>query len=185
MKIKSTLYIFLIIILSSCGVILDTTKIYGTWELDKTEFYQYNPELSTYKIYRGKDDDTLDDELPLEGEFFGLHSKTITIEFKENQTFIITYVEADTDITKTLINEAFGEWSVNQYDNSIIITSISNEIDSGNFWVEGFTLENAWPMPTEATMELTIKAEQLDDNTVPLENGEFTFEIMKAFLIKQ
>lgn len=159
------LLIFLILLLSSCGVILDPLRLDGTWNLSEVEFYVYNPVLDSIKTLHSRNAESPDEDRPVISEFFGLEgSGTYIIIFdSRNKSFSVERKpntendRTDDDEAFEVVKEEFGSWSVNAYENSLSI-SINGDSGSGaTLWTKGFKIKNFWPMTNYQTLEILIQ----------------------------
>lgn len=159
------LLIFFILLISSCGVILDPLRIDGTWNLTEVEFYVYNPTLDSIKTLRSKNAENPDDDRPVISEYFGLDgSGTYTITFdSNNKSFSVQRKgnkensRTDDDELFTVVDDPFGSWSVNAFENSLSLSVTGDTTDDVKLWKKGFELNNFWPMSDYQTLEILVQ----------------------------
>ena len=171
------LYIFFTI--SSCGVILDTAKISGTWQLDYAEFYTYSKAVDSYKRYNSIADDNPTDINPVIGEFFCVTDReNFTIEFSESADKNIFKVNSIQDAsTDTIIDK--GEWKLNTFESSFEIYVPQNTTGSG-IWARGFKSVNYWPLKELNSLEIVLKKEDVGDFSVSLSDRDINPVYMKG-----
>lgn len=182
-------YLFTIIpiFFFSCGVILDdTTKLEGTWNFTQAEFYTYNPMLDSFKTYLGTNSSTLGFNTAYNGAFFCSTSDriyTMTFERSENEWSRFSIIDGSDDY---LVDKNRCNWKINSWDNTLEL-KISEATADNNFWKNGFTLKNYWPLTTNTTMELYIKASDvgLDYFSIDLSTDTIRAYSMKGFFTKQ
>ncbi len=182
-----TLIITFFSFIISCGVLLDTVRIEGEWELAGAEFYAYNSSIDTNYVYKGINKKTPSSTQPITAAFFGASE----LPNKGNYKFIINF-SADKririyDLTddenknteEDIVKVTKGKWNVDNYENTINLriyeddVTNDNLLSKNNFWRNGgFLIKNYWPMTSYTTLEITIKSEDigkqlyiyLDDN---------------------
>ncbi len=172
----------ILLLFLSCGAIVDDLRVIGIWNLQNVEFYTYNNELDSTKIYTGINKDYPDQNHPLMSSFFCETGKaSYSIEFDREYKFIIKK-----DNTSDIITETYSSWSVDNYNNSLDFEVKPGCLDANGFWLTGFRVINSWPMPNYQTLELTIKAGDLHQNyfLIDLSNDVIKVNSMKAIFIK-
>jgi len=171
------------LLFSGCGVVMDSTRLSGKWQLTDVNFYTTNSTLDTTNTYYGTDSATPGSKEPVFGEFFDDNTaqKTYVMEFREDNSFSVTASGVE------FLNSEKGEWYLNQYDNSLTVYVASNNTAVG-FWKSGFKIVNYWAMPDYNTLELTIKASDVGDRyfDVALLSGKnIRVVTMKGIFTKQ
>lgn len=166
--ISHSTLLFLVII--SCGVLLDATKLPGTWVLDDVEFYAHDPILDATKIYVGLDDQSPDPYHPIEAEFFCEKAEDFAESGKPKYKMVIDHTNNNFEIIRTTgttsvkllntegTNANITSISVDSYNNTIEYTVRKNDTAKG-FWRNPLKITNYWPMANYNTLELLIKAE--------------------------
>ena len=187
---KYSFIIMLVVIISlfiiaSCGSLLDSYNLLGTWTLSNVEFYVYNSNLDSIKTYTSTSNAEPDDEHPSIREFFNDKDMTgdeeYTIEFEDTDEELIIK-KGDSVI---IVDGPNGSWSVDSFENSISI-KIKQDGTSDNFWKKGFSFKNYWPLANYSTLELTIKAEDIGKSkfSVDLTNDTLDVDVMKGIFTK-
>lgn len=178
----SIAFVIVAIFLTSCGVILDNDIVTGTWKLIGVDFYQYNPTLDTYKIIKSGSSFN-GYKLNTNAFFFdNENSGAYKLELISNGTLELTREGAAVEL---LHRDHGHNWEVSSYESSLTLNIKRNTTALG-IWAEEFKLKKFWPMSTNKSLELYIKASELGRSsfTITLDSasGE-TIEVsaMKGF----
>ncbi len=185
---KIVLFLFVLLSLTSCGVILDTGKITGAWQLDSTEYYLYNEITDSYTTIFGSRDLSADENTPMIGDFFYSDSLSLIITFDNNGEFTISEKFTDTLKTNYIVNKPSGTWSIDSYENTISLV-VTEDIRSDyknkyNLWSTGLNLKKQWPLSDLISMELTITASDIGKDTIPINTTPFKAKSMKGYFKK-
>jgi len=188
------LLIFLVLLLSSCGVILDPLRIEGTWNLSEVEFYVYNPVLDSVKTLRSKNGETPGSETPVISEYFGLNGSgtyTITFDSKEKEFSVERKANTenkrtDDDSLFTVVDAPNGSWEVNSYENSLSLSINDDTTSDVKLWKKGFNIKNFWPMSDYQTLEILIQdGGSIGPLYVDLKNGKIRIHSMKGIFTRE
>lgn len=166
----------------SCGVILDTGKIIGTWELTKAEYFTYNSITDTYLITNGTEDTTPDINQPRLSGFFYTTYPLVTMVFSDSGEFSVT---ATKDTEKIVIVESIsGKWNLDTYNNVLTLSVTSDGTDNYGIWSTGFKFSNSWPLTTQENMQLYIKADDIGSKSIEVYETDIKAISIKGYFKK-
>ncbi|MBN2546318.1 MAG: hypothetical protein JXB50_11010 [Spirochaetes bacterium] len=178
MKKNIFLLIIIIIIFSffNCGVLLDTVRVEGEWELREAEFYAYNPAINANYTYIGRNKRNPTETQPIIAAFFGISQlpedgeHVFIVDLKRDKRMRIYDKGDDSNIDGAnyedgIVRSNKGRWSVDNYENTLNLAVNSDDLSTDNllgkedFWRKGgFKIKNYWPMPNYESLEITIKS---------------------------
>jgi len=183
---KTVLFLIFLLTLTSCGVILDTGKITGAWQLVSSEYYLYNEVTDSYITILG--DATTDGYKTKIGALFYSDSFNIIMTFDNNGEFTISEKITDPQTTNYIVNKPSGTWSIDSYENTLSL-SVTEDIrpafkNKYNFWSSGLTLKKEWPLSDLISMELIITASDIGEDTIAINKTPFKAKSMKGYFKK-
>lgn len=189
-NIKFFLIIFILItlIIFSCGVIIDSSKMVGKWELTEVNFYTYNEIADSYKKIIGLNDVTPDAFYPIRGNFFFENKKGITMELLSNNKFTVKGYNSlgiEEDIIDSLNP---GEWTVDSFENSITFKTTNIDSNSKNLWKRGVSIKNYWPVISNTAFKIYVRATDFNLNRFIFdltEDKKIEVYSMEAFFTKK
>jgi hypothetical protein len=178
---KFVIILPLLILLFSCGTILDSSKIIGKWSLTSVEYYVYNPEFDSYKKITGLTSSTPGQNQPINGAFFWSTSTSFTLEFLASNQFYVS------DSQVIIINPTTTSWSLNSYENSLTIKVSQTVPGTDNIWNSGFEIKNYWVLASNTIMEIRIDSKDLgiDHINIDVANGTLPVKYMKGIFQRQ
>ena len=190
MKAKFVLIVIIVIIIFflSCGVIIDSSKLIGKWNLSEVNFYVYNETVDSYKKISGKNDLTPDDSTPIIGNFFFEKKKDIVIEFFSNNKFTLKGINSNGTEENIIDATKPGEWIVDNFENSITFKVDKIDPNSQNLWKRGVSIKNYWPVISNTAFKIYVKASDFNIQRFTFDlSGDKTIEIysMEAFFKKR
>jgi hypothetical protein len=168
--------IMVLLLLNSCGTILDSTRIVGKWSLASAEFYTYNEELDSYKKISGVDA-TSDSTSPVNGAFFGTNNIKYIITFQTETFDVLHSWDTSTNVGIPFVSS--NKWSVDSTDNSITFDVISTNPSSDSIWQKGFKIKNYWPLSNPTTLEITLIASDVNMSYFDIPVGTSSIHAVK------
>lgn len=181
---KTLLIIIILFTYLSCGVIIDTGKVAGAWELEKTEYFVYNKITETYKMHKG----VKGKKLPLNaapfGAFFNTNSTKLLLNLSANGEFYIA--DNSDDTTKYIVEQQRGKWKVDSYENHLELKVAKNP-DNNDYgiWSSGVNIKNKWPLADLVSMEILITAETIGRKTISVYGTSLEAAYMKGYFTKK
>jgi hypothetical protein len=154
--IRLIIIFFSILLLNSCGTILDSTRIIGKWKMVSADFYTYNEELDSYKKIAGGDN-TADSTAPAFWAYFDSSKKNYVINF-QSDSFEILHTYNESTKTGTPLITTINKWNVDGTDNSLNLEVPATNSSSTLIWQKGFKTKNFWPLANTTTLEITLIA---------------------------
>ncbi len=156
------LFLFSFFVLNSCGVILDPSKIQGNWKLDSAVFYSYNKELDSYKAYVSNSSrEVSNSSLPISVFFDNYHKDSTSDATSYQMNFVNATQFEILRAGTTYISSSNTYYSLDSFDNSMVIETYKDATADTSFWLKGFNTKQYWPMADYQTLEIYLNLKSI------------------------